>query len=85
VLAPFVAIERPNTFDVNVNVSGGGTKGNLSFILFIPLCPKHSAHTSSHSRPSRGHPAGHCQGSAELQPRLPPRFEERCQPKLAPQ
>jgi hypothetical protein len=27
VLAPFVAIERPNMFNVNVAVSGGGTKG----------------------------------------------------------
>lgn len=32
VLAPFVAIERPNTFDVNVNVSGGGTKGQAEAI-----------------------------------------------------
>jgi len=32
VLAPFVAIERPNMFDVNVNVSGGGTKGQAEAI-----------------------------------------------------
>jgi small subunit ribosomal protein S9 len=44
VLAPFVAIERPNMFDVNVNVSGGGTKGNLSPFLRLHSFLKQSAH-----------------------------------------
>jgi ribosomal protein S9 len=82
-LAPFVAIERPNAFDVNVTVSGGGTKGTTPSSASILLKRKREAkgHSSfslslSTSRPSRGHPAGHRSGSAELQHCLPSCFEE---------